>query len=106
MGPITAIPTTAASAPRAAGQTSIAPERSSGGASAQLPAVANIPVSIERRVVAGRPEAGFLAHLIATRAQMPQTRALRRADSDVAAAIYADASRPIGSIGTLCRRKV
>jgi hypothetical protein len=36
----------------------------------------------------GRASAGFVAHLIATSAQLPQTRARRRAEPDVAVAAY------------------
>jgi hypothetical protein len=35
-----------------------------------------------------RPNANFIAHLIATAAQAPQTRARRRAEPEVAAAAY------------------
>jgi hypothetical protein len=37
----------------------------------------------------GRPRAAFLAQLIAARERLPQARALRRADPQVAAAAYA-----------------
>jgi hypothetical protein len=41
----------------------------------------------------GRPRANFLAQLIATLAQAPQTRARRRAEPDVAIAAYGASDR-------------
>ncbi len=38
--------------------------------------------------VVGRPDAGFIAHLIATSAQAPQTRARRRAEPIEAISAY------------------
>jgi hypothetical protein len=49
-----------------------------------------------------RPEAPFLAQLIATAEQDPQTRALRRADVAVVNAAYRAASTPV--TGSLTRR--
>ncbi|HEX3506055.1 MAG TPA: hypothetical protein VHU22_21950 [Xanthobacteraceae bacterium] len=37
---------------------------------------------------ANRPDCGFIAHLIATKAQAPQTRARRRAEPDEAISAY------------------
>ncbi len=53
-----------------------------------------VPVaSIDQKAPAehgtSRPRANFLAQLIATSAQAPQTRARRRAEPDVAIAAYA-----------------
>lgn len=42
----------------------------------------------ERRSAQRLPEAAFLAHLIATRQQAPQTRERRRAEPQQAAALY------------------
>jgi hypothetical protein len=44
--------------------------------------------------VSGRPQANFLAQLIATLAQMPQTRLRRRAEPDEAIAAYSASGRP------------
>jgi hypothetical protein len=74
-------------------------------ARARLPATATIPLKAGHAPI--RPAATFLAHLIATEAQMPQTRARRRAEPDAAAAIYADAIRVnCGSTGTVCARDI
>jgi hypothetical protein len=40
-----------------------------------------------------RPSAAFVAHLIATAQQLPQTRARRRTGADQAASLYAAAHR-------------
>jgi hypothetical protein len=44
--------------------------------------------------LAARPDAGFVAHLIATSVHAPQTRNLRRADADVAAMAYRGVASP------------
>jgi hypothetical protein len=98
-----ALPTT----PQAAGRTSATaagPDRP--GAQALLPV---LPITLGDAHSRGsnRPAAPFLAHLIATEAQLPQTRARRRAKPDAAAAIYATAGRARGgSIGTICARDI
>jgi hypothetical protein len=46
---------------------------------------------------ASRPHAGFIAHLAATRAQAPQTRARRRAAPAEAIAAYG--ARPFSQVG-------
>jgi hypothetical protein len=55
----------------------------------------DLPPTISRR-----PSASFLAHLIATAEQAPQTRARRRADPQLAISIYrsaaADVAPPAG----------
>jgi hypothetical protein len=51
-----------------------------------------------------RPSAVFLAHLIAVAQQAPQTRQRRRAEPDVAKAVYAEACAPPARTGgALCR---
>jgi hypothetical protein len=51
-----------------------------------------------------RPSAMFLAHLIAVAQQAPQTRQRRRAEPDVANAVYAEACAPSARTGgALCR---
>ncbi len=53
---------------------------------------------------ASRPRADFLAQLIATLAQAPQTRARRRAEPDEAIAAYGAGDRPAMPAGhTLSR---
>jgi hypothetical protein len=46
------------------------------------------PIVPRERSPTGRPQAGFLAHLIATDRQLPQTRARRRAEPADAIAAY------------------
>jgi hypothetical protein len=48
-----------------------------------------VPIAPARTVPrAGRAHAAFLVHLIATRRELPQTRARRRAEPDEAARAY------------------
>jgi hypothetical protein len=60
------------------------------------PSRALVPIAPARpypdRTATHRPSAGFLAHLIATAQQMPQTRMRRRAEPAHASALYAAAS--------------
>ena len=61
-------------------------------AEATTPARALIPLQPIARSepgLQGRPQAGFLAHLIATERQLPQTRERRRAEPADAIAAYA-----------------
>jgi hypothetical protein len=50
------------------------------------------------------PRASFLAHLIATAEQLPQTRERRRADPEHVTALYAAASARYPSAGRRMRR--
>lgn len=50
------------------------------------------------------PSAPFLAHLIATQMQAPQTRARRRATPEEAIALY-DSIRPVPVTGRMLRRQ-
>jgi len=50
------------------------------------------------------PQASFLAHLIATADQLPQTRERRRADPEHVTALYATASARYPSAGGKLRR--
>jgi hypothetical protein len=43
----------------------------------------------------GRPSAQFVAHLIATRMQVPQTRERRRAEPEEAIAVYRSMTKPV-----------
>ena len=45
--------------------------------------------------VTRHPSAGFLAQLIATQMQAPQTRARRRAEPDEATAVYRSMTKPV-----------
>jgi hypothetical protein len=107
MEPIARIQGVLPSTPRAAGRSSAATEGPDRPApQARLPVIPIVPAAGHARA-AGRPAAAFLAHLIATAAQMPQTRERRRAEPDAAAAIYAGASRISGgSIGSICTRDI
>jgi hypothetical protein len=62
------------------------------------------PVASERAPrVTRHPAAGFLAQLIATHMQAPQTRARRRAEPDEAIAVYRSMTKPVShrpSFGT------
>jgi hypothetical protein len=49
------------------------------------------PVGSSDTPLRTRPQAGFLAHLIATREKLPQTRERRRAEPQEAIAVYAAA---------------
>jgi len=53
-----------------------------------------------------RPRADFLAQLIATSAQVPQTRLRRRAESDEAIAAYGASDRPPTLTGESVRRSL
>ena len=53
-----------------------------------------------------RPRADFLAQLIATSAQLPQTRLRRRAEPDVAIAAYCLSDRVPVSAGSALRRSL
>lgn len=73
------------------------------GRAPKAPSTALVPRDPERsRRRAGdnvwfhRPSAPFIAQLIATRADMPQTRARRRAEPAEAAAVYGDAAARTG----------
>ena len=53
-----------------------------------------------------RPRADFLAQLIATSAQLPQTRVRRRAEPDVAIAAYCASDREPLSAGSALKRSL
>ncbi len=56
------------------------------------------PESLHPQVVARQP-ASFLAHLIATKQALPQTRERRRQAPAVAAAIYAATANAVSALG-------
>jgi len=59
------------------------------------------------RLDAGRrANADFIAHLIATSAQEPQTRARRRASPDEAVAAYRTLGRSPAAVGQMVRRSL
>jgi hypothetical protein len=65
--------------------------------------------SYDRRVSvvrAARPDAGFVAHLIATAEQLPQTRTLRRAAPADAQSAYAARQRPAATVGGMTREMI
>lgn len=107
MEPIARIQGALPGTPRAAGRSATATEGPDRPApQAQLPVVPITPAQGHARA-AGRPAAAFLAHLIATAAQMPQTRTRRRVEPDAAAAIYACTCRISGgSTGTIYTRDI
>jgi hypothetical protein len=58
----------------------------------------------DKRQPAGRPDSGFIAHLIATEVKAPQTRTRRRAEPGEATSAYARlGQRPSGAGGVLFR---
>ena len=91
MRPIGAIARTPAAAigPLGRGKSSQASAASGGAESGRaLIAVAPLADSEPAQPLSRRPGAGFLAHLIATAEQAPQTRERRRADPAVAISRY------------------
>ena len=80
------------------------------GASASsraLVAVLPAPSARPRNVTPGeRPDAGFLAHLIAIAQQAPQTRTRRRAEPTDAVVLYAAATAPRCGTGRLLSRSI
>ena len=54
--------------------------------------------------VTRHPAAGFLAQLIATQMQSPQTRARRRAEPEAAMALYRSMTRPVSHRRTFGKR--
>jgi hypothetical protein len=103
MEPIARTRSTPPTTPQAAGRTQAAAQGTDRPAT-QLLVLA--PVDAHQRS-SNRPAAPFLAHLIATEAQLPQTRARRRAKPDAAAAVYARAScASDGPIGSICTRDI
>ena len=60
----------------------------------------------ERPHHASRPDCGFLAHLIATRAQAPQTRNRRRAEPGEAISAYAGLGQRPSAAGRIVSRSL
>ncbi len=58
------------------------------------------------RCIGTPPRADFLAQLIATSAQLPQTRLRRRAEPDVAIAAYCSSNRILLSAGGALQRSL
>jgi len=101
MRPIGAIARTRAAATGPLGRGKSSPtcaERAGSESSRALIAVAPPAESEPAPPLSRRPAAGFIAHLIATAQQAPQTRERRRADPDVAVSTYraAMAGAPAG----------
>jgi hypothetical protein len=55
---------------------------------------------------ASRPDCGFIAHLIATSAQAPQTRARRRAEPGEAVSAYNGLGQRPSAAGRVLRRSL
>ncbi|UFZ02398.1 hypothetical protein LQG66_24285 [Bradyrhizobium ontarionense] len=55
---------------------------------------------------AARPDASFVTHLIATAAQLPQTRTIRRAAPAVAQSAYAARLQPVANVGGKTRQVI
>jgi len=63
------------------------------------------PAPNERATMpARRPSAAFVAQLIATRMQAPQTRARRRAEPEEAMAVYRSMTKPVAQRRSFGRR--
>jgi hypothetical protein len=61
-------------------------------------------IASDRSAMSRHPAAPFLAQLIATRMQAPQTRARRRAEPEDAVAVYRSMTKPVAQRCTLGRR--
>ena len=74
------------------------------------PGVALVPLARPIRLAPTgpitRPDPTFVAHLIATAAQMPQTRNLRRATPSDAQSAYTASLRPVSDAGRRTRHVV
>lgn len=68
--------------------------------------VAPINRDSETPRVVGRADAGFVAHLIATSAQVPQTRARRRAEPQEAISAYANVGQRPSAAGRVLSRSL
>jgi len=64
------------------------------------------PISFAPSVRITRPDPSFVAHLIATAAQVPQTRNLRRAAPSDAQSAYTASLRPVSKTGCRTRQVV
>ena len=69
-----------------------------------LIALESVAASERAPRVARHPAAGFLAQLIATRMQAPQTRARRRAEPEEAMAVYRSMTRPVSQRHAIGKR--
>ena len=68
--------------------------------------VAPINRDTDRPYQASRPDCGFLAHLIATKAQAPQTRTRRRAEPAEAISVYAGLGQRPSRAGRILSRSL
>jgi hypothetical protein len=68
--------------------------------------VAVVPSGRGTLAASPRPNADFVAHLIATSAQAPQTRARRRAEPEVAVAAYGALDRKPAPVGRAVSRSL
>ena len=60
----------------------------------------------EKRYPASRPDSGFVAHLIATKAKAPQTRARRRVEPGEAISAYAQLGQWPSALGHVLSRSL
>ena len=74
------------------------------GTTAKLPGRLLVESAPERDPAGQRPSATFLAQLIATAQQAPQTRQRRRAEPHEVTAIYAAVATPAASLGRTVNR--
>lgn len=98
MTPVTAIRGSIAAAAGGAARD----DGSRASAEAAAPARALIPlqpIAPSEPALRGRPQAGFLAHLIATESKLPQTRERRRAEPADAIAAYTAAGTGTAQAG-------
>ena len=68
--------------------------------------VAPVNRDTERPHQASRPDCGFIAHLIATKAQAPQTRTRRRAEPAEAISVYKGLGQRPAPSGRLLSRSL
>lgn len=71
---------------------------------ALVPLARPIPLTTSGPI--NRPDPSFVAHLIATAAQVPQTRNLRRAAPSDAQSAYTASLRPVSTTGCRTRQVV
>jgi hypothetical protein len=74
-------------------------------APASLALVPLAPSTRRVRIIT-RPDPSFVAHLIATQAQLPQTRTLRRAAPSDALSAYTAQPRPLAVTGSRTRQVI
>jgi hypothetical protein len=84
---------------RASRRDAAAPESAAATESRALIPVAAAASGERSATLSRRPQAAFLAHLIATKDHAPQTRARRRAEPEEVSSVYEEASVRRGTTG-------